>query len=46
VERENRIVAWVVGVVHCRSVDDLVALAHGEVVGDRDRLVVRRTLSK
>ena len=39
--RQHGVVSRVIGVVARRPVDDHVALAHGEVVGDRDRLVVR-----
>ena len=40
VQREHGVVAGVIGVVAGRPVDHLAALAHREVVGDRDRLVV------
>ena len=41
VQRQHGVVAGVVGVVAGRPVDGLAGgVAHGEVVGDRDRLVV------
>ena len=41
VQRQHRVVARVIGVVAGRPIDRLAALAQREVVGDRDRLVVR-----
>ena len=40
VQRQHRVVAGMIGVVAGRPVDDLAVLAQGEIVGDRDRLVV------
>ena len=40
VQRQHRVVGGVIGVVAGRAVDHLAAVAHGEVIGDRDRLVV------
>ena len=41
VQRQHRVVARVIGVVAGRPIDRFAALAQREVVGDRDRLVVR-----
>ena len=41
VQRQHRVVRRVVGVVAGRPVDDVVPVPQREVVGDRDRLVVR-----
>ena len=41
VQRQHRVVGRMIGVVAGRPVDHLVAVAQREVVGDRDRLVVR-----
>ena len=40
VQRQHRVVGGVIGVVAGRAIDHLLAVAHGEIVGDRDRLVV------
>ena len=40
VQRQHRVVARVIGVVAGRPIDHLAAVAQGEIVGDRDQLVV------
>ena len=41
VHRHDRLVARVIGVVDGRAIDGLLAVMHGQVIGDRDRFVVR-----
>ena len=45
VEREDGVVGRVVGVVAGRAVDGLAGLGHGQVVGDRDRFVMRHEVA-
>ena len=41
VEREHGVIGWAVSVMAGRAIDDVSALAQRQIVGDRDRLVVR-----
>ncbi len=41
VQRQDGVVGRVVGVMAGRAIDGLAALGHGQVIGDRDRFVMR-----